>query len=129
MVDVCLRLANVSKFSLSSQDKNFNIYLRNFHLKVTNYPCNKDHVSIVVTLTTIRTFVFLFMAICLRLANVSKFSLSSQDKNFNIYLRNFHQKVKTSPCAKDYASTVVTLTTIRTFVFLNGGCLHKVRLG
>src|SRR5215510_8393008 len=126
---ICLRLANVSKFSLSSQVKNFNIYPRNFHQKVKNYPCAKDHSSTVVTLTTIRTFVFLFMAICLRLANVSKFSLSSQVKYFNIYPRNFHQKVKTSPCAKDHASTVVTLTTIRTFVFLYEGCLHKVRLG
>src|SRR5215510_15142161 len=115
MVDVCLRLANGSKFSLSSQDKNFNIYLRNFHEKVKNYHCAKDHASPVVTLATLRTFAFLYGGCLLKVSEWVKIHLYSQDKNFNIYLRNFHEKVKNYHRAKDHASPVVTLATLWTF--------------
>src|SRR5215510_5356927 len=124
MVNVCARLANVSKFSLSPEDKYFNICLRNFHEKVKNYHCAKDHASTVCTLATLRTFAFLYGG--LMLANVSKFSLSPEHKYFNIYLRNFHEKVKNYHCAKDHTSTVCTFATLRTFAFLYGGCLLKV---
>src|SRR5215510_8694641 len=123
MVDVCLRIPNVSKFSLSSQDKNFNIYLRNFHEKVKSYHCAKDHASPVVTLATLRTFAFLHSGCLLKVSQWVKiqpiFYLS------NIYMRNFHEKVKNYHCAKDHASPVVTLATLRTFAFLYGGCLLK----
>src|SRR5215510_3618418 len=121
MVNVCARLANVSKFSLSPEDKYFNICLRNFHEKVKNYHCAKDHASTVCTLATLRTFAFLYGG--LMLANVSKFSVSPEDKYFNIYLRNFHEKVENYHCAKDHVSTVCTLATLRTFAFLYGGLM------
>src|SRR5215510_3505091 len=127
MVDVCVRLANVSKFSLSSQDKNFNIYLRNFHEKVKSYHCAKDHASAVVTLATLRTFSFLYGGCLLKNTQCLKIQPIFSRQNFNIYLRNFHEKVKNYHCAKDHASTVVTLAMLRTFVFLHSGCLLKVR--